>query len=59
MEYSKPVPVGAVTEILPVPTKQVGLTVLAVGVAGVFGAALIVTTIGADTQPSALRTVRL
>ncbi|MNJ80728.1 hypothetical protein D3C77_792150 [compost metagenome] len=59
IEYSKPVPVGVLTEMLPVATKQVGWTVLAVGVAGVAGAALIVTTKAVDSQPSALRTVRL
>ncbi|MNH42445.1 hypothetical protein D3C79_1041440 [compost metagenome] len=59
MEYSNPAPVGVVTDMLPVAVTQVGCVVVAVGVAGVFGAASIVTTRALDTQPSALRTVRL
>ncbi|MND77915.1 hypothetical protein D3C80_696170 [compost metagenome] len=48
IEYSKPVPVGVLTEMLPVATKQVGWTVLAVGVAGVLGAALITNADAVD-----------
>ena len=54
-----PVPVGAVTVIVPVDTVQVGCSVaLAVGAAGVAGCALMTTLADAtEVHPAALVTV--
>ena len=44
-------PVGLLTVMVPVATVQVGCVTVTVGVAGLVGAALIVTGVEADTQP--------
>jgi hypothetical protein len=55
-----PVPVGAVTVIVPVAREQVGCAVtLAVGADGVAGCALTVTLVAALTQPDAFLAVTL
>jgi hypothetical protein len=48
-----PVPVRAVTVIVPVATAHVGCVAAAVGAAGVAGCALIVTLVGAEIHPAA------
>ena len=54
-----PVPVGAVTVILPVATEQVGWTVVATGAVGAAGAALMVTDVAVEIQPEAFLAVTL
>ena len=55
-----PVPVGAVTVIVPVATAQVGCAVAeAVGTEGVGGCGLTVTVVAVDAQPALLFTVTL
>jgi hypothetical protein len=60
MLYVIPVPVGAVTVIVPVVMAQVGWIRVTVGVAGVPGAAIMTTLDEADdVHPAALVTVKL
>ena len=57
MLYVNPVPVGAVIVILPVGIPHVGCTEVTTGVAGVAGAALIVTDVAVEIHPVAFLAV--
>ena len=55
--YVSPVPIGAVTVMLPVGVAQVGCTEVTTGVVGVAGAALIVTEVAVEIHPAAFLAV--
>jgi hypothetical protein len=60
MLYVIPVPVGAVTVMVPVATVQVGCSVtLAVGAAGVAGCGLTVTEVPGEVHPDEFLAVTL
>ena len=59
MLYVIPVPVGAVTVIVPVAIEQVGCVTLATGVAGVAGCAFTTAVVAAVIQPAAVLMVTL
>ena len=59
MLYVNPVPVGAVTVMVPVATEQVGCVVLIVAAVGVEGCVLMTPSVGVEIHPCAFSTVRL